>query len=57
MREVLLCILVSAGFVSHLFFPEIAHTAVVIVVNLDGAGEGFNDPSAPDLASTNGGWP
>ena len=55
MREVLLYILLSAGFVSHLFFPEIAHTAVVTVVNLDGAGEGFNDPSAPDLASTTGG--
>ena len=47
----------SAGFIvsSHLSFPEIAHTAVITVVNLDGAGEGFNDPSAPDLASTNGG--
>ena len=56
MRDVLLCILVSAGFVvSHLSFPEIAHTAVITVLNLDGAGEGFNDPSAPDLASTTGG--
>ena len=56
MRDVLLCILVSAGFVvSHLSFPEIAHTAVVTVLNLDGPGEGFNDPSAPDLASTTGG--
>src|SRR5215510_10120896 len=56
MRDVLLCILVSAGFVvSHLYFPEIAHTAVITVLNLDGPGEGFNDPSAPDLASTIGG--
>jgi hypothetical protein len=56
MRGVLLCILVSAGFVvSHLSLPEIAHTAVITVVNLDGAGEGFNAPSAPDLASTSGG--
>src|SRR5215471_12934304 len=56
MRDVLLCILVSAGFVvSHLSFPEIVHTAVITVVNLDGPGEGFNDPRAPDLASTTGG--
>ena len=57
MRDVLLCILVSAGFVvSHLSFPEIAHTAVVTVLNLDGPElKGFNDPSAPDLASTTGG--
>jgi FG-GAP-like repeat len=55
-RDVLLCILLSAGFVvSHLSFPEIVHTAVITVVNLDGLGEGFNDPSAPDLASTTGG--
>jgi len=47
---------VSAGFVvSHLSFPEIVHTAVITVVNLDGPGEGFNDPRAPDLASTTGG--
>lgn len=30
-------------------------TATLTVVNLDGAGEGFNDPSAPDAASTTGG--
>jgi hypothetical protein len=55
-RGVLLCILVSAGFVvSHLSFPEIVHTAVITVVNLDGPGEGFNDLSAPNLASTTGG--
>src|SRR5215813_5748519 len=56
MRDVLLCVLVGAGFVvSHLYFPEIAHTAVITVLNLDGPGEGFNDPSAPDLASIIGG--
>jgi hypothetical protein len=33
-----------------------AHTAATItVVNLDSPGEGFNDPSAPDPDSTNGG--
>ena len=56
MRNLLLCILVSAGFVvSHLSFPEIAHTTVITVLNRDGPGEGFNDPRAPDLASTTGG--
>lgn len=29
--------------------------ATITVVNLDGAGEGFNDPSAPDFNSTAGG--
>ena len=33
-----------------------AHAAATItVVNLDSPGEGFNDPSAPDPDSTNGG--
>jgi hypothetical protein len=35
---------------------RIAHAAATItVVNLDNPGEGFNDPSAPDPDSTNGG--
>ncbi|MFH0351495.1 MAG: hypothetical protein ACHBMF_06155, partial [Chromatiales bacterium] len=29
--------------------------ATVVIVNLDAPGEGFNDPSAPDPASTAGG--
>lgn len=29
--------------------------ATITIVNLDGPGEGFNDPSAPDAASTTGG--
>jgi hypothetical protein len=56
MRDVLMCILAGVGFVvSHFFSPEIAHAAIITVINLDGAGEGFNDPSAPDSASTTGG--
>jgi hypothetical protein len=31
--------------------------ATITVVNLDSPGEGFNDPSAPDPDSTNGGNP
>jgi FG-GAP-like repeat len=56
MRDAVLCMVASLGFlVSHIFSPEIAHTAAITVVNLDGAGEGFNDPSAPDAASAAGG--
>jgi len=56
MRDTVLCIIASLGFlVSHIFSPQIAHTAIITVVNLDGAGEGFNDPSAPDSASASGG--
>jgi hypothetical protein len=56
MRVRALCILASLGFlVSHVFFPETAHTAVITIVNLDEAGEGFNDPSSPDAASAAGG--
>jgi len=38
-----------------LFHPEAAQAATITVVNLDGPGEGFNDPSPPDPASTAGG--
>jgi hypothetical protein len=56
MRDAVLCIVASVGFlVSQIFSPEIAHTAVITLVNLDGAGEGFNDPGAPDAASAAGG--
>lgn len=56
MRDVALCILASFGFLGlHVFFPQIGHAAVITVINLDGAGEGFNDPSLPDPASTAGG--
>jgi len=56
MRDTLLCIFASLGLlVSHVFSPAIAHTAVITVVNLDGAGEGFNDASPPDSASAAGG--
>ena len=56
MRGALLCIFTSWGFVvSHIVSPEVAHTAVITIVNLDGAGEGFNDASPADSASTAGG--
>jgi hypothetical protein len=56
MRGALLCIFASWGFVvSHVFSPEVAHTGVITIVNLDGADEGFNDPSPPDSASASGG--
>ena len=36
--------------------PQLAHAgATILIVNSDGANEGFNDPSSPDPASTNGG--
>jgi len=47
MREAALCILACFGFlVSHGLPLQIAHAAVTVVINLDGAREGFNDPSA-----------
>src|SRR5262245_48959467 len=56
MRDIVFCIVVSLGFlVSHILSPQIAYTAVITVVNLDGADEGFNDPSPPDPASAAGG--
>jgi hypothetical protein len=56
MRDALLWIFSSLVFLaSHSFFPAIVHTATITVVNLDAAGEGFNDPSAPDVASAAGG--
>lgn len=46
----LVCILASLGL------ADPAHAgATVTVVNNDGAGEGFNDPSAPDADSATGG--
>ncbi|MGH7926925.1 MAG: FG-GAP-like repeat-containing protein [Candidatus Binatia bacterium] len=56
MRDVVMCILASfALIVSQMLFPGISFSAVITVVNLDGPDEGFNDPSAPDSASTTGG--
>ena len=56
MRDGALCILASFGFlVSQAFSPQIARPAVITIVNVDGAAEGFNDASAPDSASTGGG--
>ena len=40
---------------AHAFFPQVGRAAVITVINLDGPGEGFNDPSAPDPASAAGG--
>jgi hypothetical protein len=49
-------LLASALLAAALAAPRAADAAATItVVNLDGAGEGFNDPSAPDAASTAGG--
>jgi hypothetical protein len=43
-------------FGGALHLPDAANAAATItVVNLDGANEGFNDPAAPDPASTTGG--
>ena len=41
-------------FATELLAPQSARTTTITIVNLDGAGEGFNDTSAPDPASTAG---
>ena len=49
-------LLASALLIGALAVPRSAGAAATItVINFDGAGEGFNDPSAPDAASTAGG--
>jgi hypothetical protein len=40
---------------ASLLFSYVAHSATLTIVNLDAAGEGFNDTSGPDSASTAGG--
>ena len=56
MRDPVLYVVASLTFlVSHIVSPEIAQSATITVVNLDAAGEGFNDQSLPDSASTIGG--
>jgi len=45
--------LIGLGIFLGIAEPSSATT--ITIVNNDGAGEGFNDPSAPDLASTAGG--
>ncbi|HSF56803.1 MAG TPA: hypothetical protein VLD83_01905 [Candidatus Binatia bacterium] len=56
MRYLLLRIFAGLLLVSlFLIRPEAARGATITVVNLDGPGEGFNDPSPPDPASTAGG--
>jgi len=47
-----LVFLMGTFVVSHF-----AHAATITIVNLNGPGEGFNDPSLPDPASTAGGNP
>jgi len=47
-----LVFLMGTFVVSHF-----AHAATITIVNLNGPGEGFNDPSPPDLDSTVGGNP
>jgi hypothetical protein len=55
-RYTLLRIFAGVILISPLLVcPEAAQTATITVVNLDGPGEGFNDPSPPDPASTAGG--
>lgn len=54
-RETTVLFIVLALF-SLSFTPQLSWArAVISVVNLDGPGEGFNDASAPDADSTNGG--
>ncbi len=49
-------LLVSAFLVAVMIFPRFARSeATITVVNLDGTGEGFNDPDPPDADSTAGG--
>ena len=56
MRHTALCICASLSFcLSYLLSPKTVYSAVITVVNVDGADEGFNDPSSPDGASTAGG--
>ena len=43
------------GLGVFLSIAEPSHAATITILNLDAAGEGFNDPSAPDPASTAGG--
>jgi hypothetical protein len=55
-RPHLTILLASALLTTALLRPHAAVAAATItVINLDGAGEGFNDASAPDAASTAGG--
>jgi hypothetical protein len=55
-RNVLLRICAGLLLISpFILCPEAAETATVTVINLDGPGEGFNDPSPADPASTAGG--
>lgn len=48
-------IIVAVAMAGVGFYP--AHAATISVINLDNAGEGFNDPSAPDADSSAGGNP
>ena len=45
------------GLGVFLSIAEPSYAATITILNLDEAGEGFNDPSAPDPASTAGGNP
>ncbi len=48
-------LLANALLIGALAVPRVAEAATITVVNLDGAGEGFNDASAADADSTAGG--
>ncbi|MBW1833597.1 MAG: hypothetical protein JRI62_02045 [Deltaproteobacteria bacterium] len=49
-------ILATVFLTTSLMLPYFAHaTATFVIINGDAAGEGFNDPGAPDPASTAGG--
>ncbi|MGH9891503.1 MAG: hypothetical protein ACREA0_05865 [bacterium] len=43
------------GLGVFLSIAQPSYAATITILNLDGAGEGFNDPGAPDAASTAGG--
>jgi len=52
----MIALLVPAFLVIALGIPGLTHAgATITVVNLDGPGEGFNDPEDPDTDSTTGG--
>ena len=48
-------LLASALLIGALALAPVAKAATITIVNLDGAGEGFNDPGAADADSTAGG--
>ena len=55
-KGLLVTLLVAAFLAVAFTIPGLAHAeATITIVNLDGPGEGFNDTSPPDAASTAGG--